>query len=631
MIYDREMTPVDIENCRIKRRRWFFALVILSVLVAAIYWRLYVPVPVDYQSNAEHFKYGSIGSDTRYGGIPLRVWQVLPEIFPEYLPSSGEQFLRIPKENRDYLDAYASFGFIIEPGHVMPIGFSQRRVGVDLIGLNCAACHVSTIQLSDGFSLERLYAGKPVSLIKRRSLGEGTTVESAIVYGMPANTVDLEAYFAFLFQCAADERFTIDNILSAIEQRASRLSSDHLGVIDKLALRTAIPQLRDTLLLRRSQLHYLSLLPRRGNQPAMPRFGPGRIDTFSPYKSIQFGFAWDGTSGIADYPAIWNQRPREGMHLHWDGNNTSVFERNISASLGAGASPVSLDMHRMLRVASWIGSPLPPNATYGGNPQAPSRPEIEELRENPFPEQQEMQIPAFPFNLDASKVSAGKKLFESRCANCHDWSGDKCGLITDIAYIKTDAARLDSYTEELLANQLLLGAGQWWRFKNFRKTQGYANAPLDGIWARAPYLHNGSVPTLYDLFLRPVTQEDLKQLNLDTVEKLNALVAKNRVGKLIQLARSLGLRPPIFYRGDDRYDQVNGGFQCDQPIAADGRRLFLYSTLVASDSGDLMPGKNTGNGHHGHYGGEFGTSKLDERQIAELVEYQKRIGEENVE
>ena len=33
-------------------------------------------------------------------------------------------------------------------------------------------------------------------------------------------------------------------------------------------------------------------------------------------------------------------------------------------------------------------------------------------------------------------------------------------------------------------------------FSHFRKTNGYANMPLDGFWLRAPYLHNGSVPDL---------------------------------------------------------------------------------------------------------------------------------------
>ncbi len=39
-------------------------------------------------------------------------------------------------------------------------------------------------------------------------------------------------------------------------------------------------------------------------------------------------------------------------------------------------------------------------------------------------------------------------------------------------------------------------AGYPHRYCHYRKTFGYANMPLDGIWLRAPYLHNGSVPTL---------------------------------------------------------------------------------------------------------------------------------------
>ena len=34
----------------------------------------------------------------------------------------------------------------------------------------------------------------------------------------------------------------------------------------------------------------------------------------------------------SDFPSIWLQRPRQGMHLHWDGNNAKVEERNKSAA-----------------------------------------------------------------------------------------------------------------------------------------------------------------------------------------------------------------------------------------------------------------------------------------------------------
>lgn len=37
-----------------------------------------------------------------------------------------------------------------------------------------------------------------------------------------------------------------------------------------------------------------------------------------------------------------------------------------------------------------------------------------------------------------------------------------------------------------------------------KKSRGYAATPLTGVWANFPYLHNGSVPTLYDL-LGPAT------------------------------------------------------------------------------------------------------------------------------
>ena len=60
------------------------------------------------------------------------------------------------------------------------------------------------------------------------------------------------------------------------------------------------------------------------------------------------------------------------------------------------------------------------------------------------------------------------------------------------------------------------------------RTARYKARPLNGIWATAPYLHNGSVPTLYDL-LNPVDQRpavfyvgsrefDAKQVGLDTTE-----------------------------------------------------------------------------------------------------------------
>lgn len=529
-------------------RKLYVAAGLLLVLATFAYWRYLAAIPVEYSKDDEHFLYGSIGSD--YDGIPLAIWKILPETFPQYLPNDGRDYLSIiaQKENRgdkpaDYRAGYAQFGFLMQEGHALPVGFSQRRVYVDRVGLNCAVCHTGTLAVHNQAQAEQIYG----NALDAHYIGQKSQVGAGrvMIYGMPAHSMDLEGYFTFLFRCAEDTRFTAETLVQAIDQAAAKGTGNPLTGIDRLIVTRSVTQLRETLLKRRRQLHYLNGLAHNPDEDQTPRFGPGRIDTFSPYKSIQFGFPFDGTYGIADYPSIWNQRPREGMQLHWDGNNRSVFERNISASLGAGVTPISLDMKRMLRVSRWIGSPPPPNRAFQGIFKRQSQHGADEF----LPFAGEMPIPNYPFTVDKILASKGQALFREYCAHCHgDWSKpanqavatDKdtapnenavtnakgntdsssdpsppgLGKVLPIGDIDTDPSRLDSYTEALQANQNQLGSGQWWRFTHFEKTGGYANGPLDGIWIKAPYLHNGSVPSLYDLFNRPCTTKDLEELVL---------------------------------------------------------------------------------------------------------------------
>jgi hypothetical protein len=46
---------------------------------------------------------------------------------------------------------------------------------------------------------------------------------------------------------------------------------------------------------------------------------------------VVFGFPDDSTISTVDLPQIWNQKPREGMWLHWDENNNAIKERNYAA------------------------------------------------------------------------------------------------------------------------------------------------------------------------------------------------------------------------------------------------------------------------------------------------------------
>jgi hypothetical protein len=275
------------------------------------------------------------------------------------------------------------------------------------------------------------------------------------------------------------------------------------------------------------------------------------VDTFNSSKAL-FNIPLellpkDELIGAADFPTIWNQAKKKGMQLHWDGNNDSVEERNLNAAHGTGATPATLDHAAMTRIQAW-------NATA--------------------------QAPEFSkyFPIDRAKAERGAAVYKGYCADCHgasgsDFSGKQVGQVTPLAAIGTDPFRLRSFSPDLALNLGTPYAGTPYKFSHFRKTFGYANAPLDGLWLRSPYLHNGSVPTLWDL-LQPAAG-----------------------------------RPATFHRGDDLYDPVKLGFVSD--VAEEGgKRYFLFDTRLP------------GNGNAGHAGKAYGT-ELPEPDKWALIEYLK--------
>jgi hypothetical protein len=493
--------PVDRYQLRFRCRLVIILAILLLLLWAARFGRRFlVDRPVDYSRIEDHFKYGSIGSEPggslfyAVGGLlpPYWIFKALPKICPDKLPGG-----------------YASLGFIFESGRDLPIGVSKRqRLGFEQVGLNCAGCHTGT------------YRDEPNG-------------EPHIVLGMPAHSLDLQSFFSFVIDCSLDERFNADNVIEKVREVGGRV-----GVLDRFLYRTQlVPRIRETTRQLNERIQILL-------SGQVPVWGMGRVDTFNPYKAIQFN--WDLTAlpkeqltGAADFPSLWNQRPRDGMQLHWDGNNNSVDERNLSAALGAGVTPVTVDHPRLERVRNWIWT-LPP--------------------------------PKYPYEIDPVLAAKGRDLYADHCGSCHDFDGSEVGRVEPIGEINTDPRRLNSYTYIFAANQYTLYPDSKFRFVHFRKTNGYANQPLDGVWARAPYLHNGSVPTLRDL--------------LEPPEK----------------------RPAEFFRGYDLYDRKNVGF-VSNVAGLSGRRFFKYDTKIA------------GNENRGHL---YGT-KLSPEQKDALVEYMKTL------
>lgn len=109
--------------------------------------------------------------------------------------------------------------------------------------------------------------------------------------------------------------------------------------------------------------------------------------------------------------------------------------------------------------------------------------------------------PPWPFAPPPpERVAQGRAIFHETCASCHGtYAPARDGAFPDaIEDVDTDPLRHTRFTERE-ANAL---SASWFGQPPLQDTQGYLAPPLLGVWATAPYLHNGSVPDLRSL-LRP--------------------------------------------------------------------------------------------------------------------------------
>jgi hypothetical protein len=311
----------------------------------------------------------------------------------------------------------------------------------------------------------------------------------------PSHQTAPQMYLRFLFACASDPRFTADTILAEISRNYQ------LSTLDRLIYRyVIIPRTRSAL----RELDEADAWMR-----SRPDWGRGRIDPFNPVKFRVLEQPIDATIGNSDMVPLWNLKAHTGHAYHWDGLNTDLREVVLSSAIGDGAPRKWVD--RDMR--GWDSS----------DPRTMSS-----LRrvQNYISEQ---QAPKYPFPIDSALAAQGAPIYSAECASCHALGGARTGTVIPVAEIGTDRHRLDMWTKASAAAYNAYGEGHSWKFSHFRTTEGYVSVPLEGLWLRAPYLHNGSVPTLTDL--------------LEPVER----------------------RPARFWRGYDVYDPVRVGFVTGGP------------------------------------------------------------------
>ena len=111
--------------------------------------------------------------------------------------------------------------------------------------------------------------------------------------------------------------------------------------------------------------------------------------------------------------------------------------------------------------------------------------------------------PEYPEEINESLALKGERLFELNCSKCHGSYGDDesyPNLLVAPERIQTDPYLSMAYTDTLYSTFVDWYERSWFaQGSNPGKVviePGYVAPPLDGIWASAPYFHNGSVPSI---------------------------------------------------------------------------------------------------------------------------------------
>ena len=403
---------------------------------------------------------------------------------------------------------YASLGVPWEQGQELPVGFTKKVIGFPRVANNCAVCHSTRLRTA-------------------------TNAPPIVVAAGPGPTTNVEGFFRFFVDCAKDPRFTPDNVLWEI------MNVTELSWLDKAIYRfLIIPITKKRLLEREQQFAWVY-------HAAFPEWGRGRDDAMNLTKYFMLKLPMDDSFGPTDMPSIWNLKKYDSPtnRMNWAGDSHDAYSVIIDSALGLiGSESGPKDKAGFLAQIDWLK---------------------DYLRNKPPPN--------YPFALDGAKATAGKAIFDQQCATCH--ASDRTGTPLPLADVGTNRDRIDTWGKDfaVAANKVVGGMGIERKGLVEAPLIGYNVQYLDGIWLRAPYLHNGSVPTLRDL-LEPVDR-----------------------------------RPKVFYRGYDLYDPVRGG--------------FVSTGADAEREGTKFDVSQRGSGNGGH---TFGVTLPDTDKDA-LVEYLKTL------
>jgi hypothetical protein len=435
-----------------------------------------------------------------------------------------------PPTRRPFLDNIERYGMLPDPKspqnpYGLPVGvtFGRSRLsGQMMIGLNCTACHVGQVQYQ-GHAV-RVDGGPSMAFVNK--FIQDMVDETRLTLKSPARLSRFwkrvrEARAARRALGTAGEAGEAPAPDESTWARFAGIFTWNRGLLaGKVSALQAVPTLKAAMA--------ISTLDGYGRADA---FGVGRNELFG---TIPLNGA--PSDAPVSFPHTWGMEYT--AWLQWGANTNSVMERNIGQALGVGAvfdaktghSSVNLEnLHAMEQL------------TY-------------KLRPPSWPA-------AFP-PIDAARAERGRQRFVEYCAPCHQaWEQDgemrvyqlfslaevgtdpntalnfekpvmtadkrvlpfPYAALTLIKEVKDEAYKERNFSPEQIAEwenravrkgpsmdpifrAPLLDHDKW---DDTRGRRVYRAKTLVGIWATAPFLHNGSVPTIYDLLL-PAAERPVK-------------------------------------------------------------------------------------------------------------------------
>lgn len=420
--------------------------------------------------------------------VPEAVLRAFIRIYPDLFPSKDLTHLGLLPD--------AKFGW--------PVGISRKEVphlgGLSSLGVNCAACHVTEFQPLGG--------GDPVRVLGSASHFDAAAFFSAIVVATfrtsetpnmkrflgaylaesnPADAAKIQPIFEAKWK---EQEEKINAVLIANPVGAKDIAAGNLhflapGSLQMDLMKVQVAEFPGFVELMVKLFHNMRVsihVPDKPPEKLPPSAGPGRSDAFGLLSAVLLGTP--APHAPVKFGMVWNLENRPWVH--WDGNTRSPIGRNLLSALGLGAPLIGKKAH-----IDFTGMKRHTEIT------------------------ERIRPPKFPFAINDESAKRGALHYQAQCARCHDVpEGD--ARLHSLADIGTAPQRSEQFTKEMadgfnaLIATLEMPGYEPSPFPGMRATGKLWAPSLAGVWARGPYLHNGSVRTMQEL-LTPSAERPKKQ------------------------------------------------------------------------------------------------------------------------